>query len=196
MDPVPLTRRTRKRNERRDRVYTAAVTLFTEHGFDETSMDDIAVHSGLARTTVFNHFPRKAALLDEWALRRRQRAAAALGDVDPKRRSLPELLGDYFGALAKLNAETREETKALMPPSLKNSNTLLGHSLGSELANLITANGARLRGSADPAQVGHLLALGYYSAVVRWIHHEPPQFALDRELAALVDTVLSGALAD
>lgn len=167
-----------------------------EQGYDETSMDEIAHRSGLARTTVFNHFPRKAALLDEWALRRRQHAADAIADVEPHRHSLPELLGDYFGALAKLNAETRDETKTLMLPGIKNSNTLLGHLLGNELAELVSTHGSRLRSSATPEQVGHLLALGYYSAVVRWIHHEPPQFALDQELSALVDTVLSGALAD
>ena len=78
----PLSTRTRKRQERRDRVYDAAIALFVEHGFDQTSMDDIAARADLGRTTVFNHFPRKAAFLEEWALRRRQRAAAALGDPD------------------------------------------------------------------------------------------------------------------
>ncbi|BBF99178.1 MULTISPECIES: TetR/AcrR family transcriptional regulator [Pseudonocardia] len=194
--PPPLTRRTRKRNERRDRVYAAAVELFVEQGFEATSMDEIALRSGVARTTVFNHFPRKALFLDEWARRRRESAARSLDDADLAGRRLRELLGGYLAALAGLNVSTRVETAALMEVALRNGNTLLGHDLGGELADLVAATGARLRPSADPTQVGRLLSLGYYSAVVRWIHVEPAPFDLAAELAALLDTVLGGALDD
>ncbi|MHC1557462.1 TetR/AcrR family transcriptional regulator [Actinomycetospora sp. C-140] len=196
METVEIAARTRKRLERRDRVYAAAIELFVEQGFDETSMDDIAARAGLARTTVFNHFSRKALFLEEWALRRRQRAARALGETDPAGRSLRELLGRYFAALAEVNAEMRAETTAMMRLSLNNSDVFLGHVLAGDLADLVLASGARLRPSTDPAQIGRLLALGYYSAVVRWIHLEPAPFALDAELSAILDTVLSGALAE
>ena len=53
-----------------------------------------------------------------------------------------------------------------------------------------------IRPGTDAAQVGRLLALGYYSAVVRWIQVEPAPFDLERELAAVLDTVLVGALVD
>lgn len=190
---VPLTRRSRKRNERRDRVYAAAVALFVEQGFDETSMDQIALRSGVARTTVFNHFQRKASFLDEWSHRRRERAAHSLTDATAGR-PLRALLGSYFAALAELNTASRVETTALMEVALRHGDALLGHELGQELAEVIAGSGARLRASADPARVGRLLALGYYSAVVRWIHVEPAPFDLGTELAALLDTVLDGAL--
>ncbi|MFC5064627.1 TetR/AcrR family transcriptional regulator [Actinomycetospora atypica] len=193
--PEP-SRRTRKRDERRDRVYAAAVALFVEQGYEETSMDDVAARSGLSRTTVFNHFPRKAAFLEEWSRRRRQRAARSFDMPDASDRPLRELLGGYFASLAALNAETRVETKALMGISLQQSDALLGHTLGSDLADLVAASGARLRPSADARQIGRLLALGYYSAVVRWIHVEPAPFDLGDELSNLVETVLSGALTD
>ena len=191
---VPLTRRSRKRNERRDRVYAAAVALFVEQGFDETSMDQIALRSGVARTTVFNHFQRKASFLDEWSRRRRERAARSLGAAGAVEQPLRALLGGYFAALAELNTETRVETTALMAAALRHGDTLLGHELGQELAEVIAGSAARLQASASPVQVGRLLALGYYSAVVRWIHVEPAPFDLGTELSALLDTVLDGAL--
>jgi AcrR family transcriptional regulator len=191
-----VSTRTRKRHERRDRVYAAAIALFVERGYDETSMDDIADRAELARTTVFNHFPRKAAFLEEWALRRRQRAASAVEDADLSDRSLREVLERYFTALAAVNVETRTETTALMTLSLKINDVFRGHTLGHDLAELITASGEPLRPTTDAAQVGRLLALGYYSAVVRWVHAGPAPFGLDRELSAVLDTVLSGALAD
>ena len=189
-----ISTRTRKRHERRDRVYAAAIELFVQQGFDETSMDDIAVRADLARTTVFNHFPRKALFLEEWALRRRQRAAGAIEDTDLTASSLREVLERYFTALAAVNAETRTETTALMTLSLKANDVFRGHTLGQDLTDLITASGEPLRPSTDAAQVGRLLALGYYSAVVRWVHAPPSSLRLDSELAAVLDTVLSGAL--
>jgi AcrR family transcriptional regulator len=45
-------------------------------------MDDIAERADVARATVFNHFPRKAAFIDEWTARRQERAAVALGIND------------------------------------------------------------------------------------------------------------------
>ncbi|GAA4792525.1 TetR/AcrR family transcriptional regulator [Actinomycetospora chlora] len=187
-------RRARKRLERRDRVYAAAIALFVEQGYDETSMDDIAARAGLSRTTVFNHFARKALFLEEWALRRRQRAAQAIGAADAGGAAVRALLERYFRALAEINGEMRAETTALMRLSLNNSDVFLGHVLAADLADLVAASDARLRPSTDAAQVGRLLALGYYSAVVRWIHVDPAPFRLDGELLAVLDTVLAGAL--
>lgn len=71
-------RRTRQRHERRDRLFQAAVELFVERGYDNTTMEDIAERADTARATVFNHFQRKTAFLDEWSLRRRERAMTAV----------------------------------------------------------------------------------------------------------------------
>jgi AcrR family transcriptional regulator len=193
-DPPTLTRRTRKRNERRDRVFDAAIWLFVENGFDETSMDDIATRSELARTTVFNHFPRKVMILEEWTLRRRQRAARFFADADPTGWSVREVLGGYLAALARVNEEARVETTALMLPTMKNTDVLVNHPLARDLADLVAEAGAPLRPSADPQQVGRLLALGYFSAVTRWIGSEPAPFDLAEELAKLLDVVLHGAV--
>lgn len=193
-ESAPLTRRTRKRNERRERVFDAAIALFVERGFDETSMDDIAERAGLARTTVFNHFPRKVAFLSEWTFQRRQRAALTFGDSDLTGRPVREVLGKYFATLAELNQKTRDETSALMLMALKNTNVFVDHLLPHDLAHLVAATAAPLRESTDPEQLGRLLALGYFSAVTRWICDEPAPFDLADELARLLDTVLDGAL--
>ena len=193
-----MTLRTRKRHERRDRVFEAAVTLMVEKGFDDTSMNDVATRSGLARTTVFNHFPRKMAFLDEWALRRRERAASSFPD-DPRdpgaRRPLREVLGSYLAALAELNVETRRETAALMPARLRHTDWLVTHPLERDLAEMVIESGVELRHHAGPSQIARMLALGYFSAVMRWIDLEPAPFDLALELSDLLETVLTGALA-
>lgn len=193
-DPEPLTRRTRKRNERRDRVFAAAIELFTERGYDETSMDDVAARAGLARTTVFNHYPRKVLFLEDWAQRRRLRAARSFAERAPDAASVQDVLGAYLAALAALNEDSRAETAAIMPLALRYTDVMVDHPLGGDLAQLIVDSRARLRPGADPLWVGRLIALGYFSAVSRWIAAEPPPFGLADELASLLDAVLLGAL--
>lgn len=186
--------RVRRRRERRDRVFEAAIALFVERGFEETSMDDIAAASGLARTTVFNHFPRKVAFLEEWASRRRSRAALSLGDTIPTKRPVRAVLGQYLLALADLNRETRTETAALMPHSVRHNDMLIDHPLARDLAELLTEAQPALAPGVDASQVGRLLALAYFSAVARWVDSEPAPFDLAAELASVLDVVVDGAL--
>lgn len=55
----------RRRLQTRDEVAKIAIELFTEVGFDETSMDDVAEHAGVSRRTVYRHFATKADLVFE-----------------------------------------------------------------------------------------------------------------------------------
>lgn len=59
------TLRERKKEQARDRIVEAAISLFEERGIDATSVDDIAQRVQLSRATVFNYFPYKEAILVE-----------------------------------------------------------------------------------------------------------------------------------
>ncbi|WP_329001043.1 TetR/AcrR family transcriptional regulator [Kribbella sp. NBC_00709] len=41
----------------RDRLLTAALELFTERGYDATSVSEIAARAGVTEMTFFRHFP-------------------------------------------------------------------------------------------------------------------------------------------
>jgi len=59
---MPSARRGRStegRAEVRRDLVAAAVHLFTERGYDETTIDDIAVAAGVGRRTFFRYFPSK-----------------------------------------------------------------------------------------------------------------------------------------
>ena len=51
--------RAQRRDDMRRRLFRVASQLFAQSGFDATTYDDIARAAGVARQTVFNHFPRK-----------------------------------------------------------------------------------------------------------------------------------------
>jgi AcrR family transcriptional regulator len=47
----------------RERLVVAAVDLFTEQGYDATTVTQIAEHAGVTRSTFFRHFPDKREVL-------------------------------------------------------------------------------------------------------------------------------------
>ena len=52
------------RDEQAQRVLDTAARLFSEHGFDDVTMAEIAEDSEVARATVFNYFGTKRSLLE------------------------------------------------------------------------------------------------------------------------------------
>ncbi|GEL19728.1 TetR family transcriptional regulator [Pseudonocardia asaccharolytica] len=57
--PARRGRSAESRAEVRRHLVDAAVTLFTEHGYDETTVDDIAAAAGVGRRTFFRYFRGK-----------------------------------------------------------------------------------------------------------------------------------------
>ncbi|MFF5435325.1 TetR/AcrR family transcriptional regulator [Streptomyces griseofuscus] len=66
----PLGRRGRNKIRIKESLYTAALELFAEQGYDQTSVDEIAERADVARGTFFNHFPHKEDLIGTWGERR------------------------------------------------------------------------------------------------------------------------------
>jgi AcrR family transcriptional regulator len=191
-----LTRRERKRQDVSDRLYEAAYTLFVDQGFDATTMDDIAESADVARATVFNHYPQKAAFLEEWGRRRRARVTAALAEEHAEELPAAEQLRHYLSEMAKLNITTRPETAALMQASVRFAAPLRGPALEVDLAEVVRRGQDRreLRDDTDPALVGQVLAAGYFATVLRWISEDPAPFALDQRLDELAGLILVGLL--
>lgn len=55
----PLGLRERKKQERRRCIEDAAIDLFEQHGFDNTTIEDIAAAADIAPRTFFYYFPTK-----------------------------------------------------------------------------------------------------------------------------------------
>ena len=59
-------RRERHRAETRERLYRAALELFAERGFLETTVEDITESADVGKGTFFNYFPTKEHILAEF----------------------------------------------------------------------------------------------------------------------------------
>ena len=62
-DTPPATTPPTKGERTRERIAQAALELFTEQGFNGTSVRDIAARAGITHVGLLHHFPNKAALL-------------------------------------------------------------------------------------------------------------------------------------
>lgn len=65
MSTVDLTHPMRADARRnRERLLSAAMAAFTEHGSDDTSLEEIARRAGVGIGTLYRHFPSRQALLE------------------------------------------------------------------------------------------------------------------------------------
>ena len=189
-------RHARGRDRRRNRVYEAALALFMEKGYEETTMDDIAERADVARTSVFNYFSPKTAFLDEWATRRREKAMHAVESEHLEDESVSWVLQRYMAVLGELNASARAECVVMMGAALKWNNVMQGPVLAAELSDVLHQARLRheIREKIDTRQAGLLLAVGYFAALAAWIAVEPEPFDIRDYLAELVNLMLNGLL--
>ncbi|MCZ6465106.1 MAG: TetR family transcriptional regulator [Proteobacteria bacterium] len=95
--PAPASRRARKKERTRREIYSAAMQLFAERGFDEVTLEQICEAADVARGTFFLHFPSKSALLFEF---HREMAGEFAASAGPPGESAVEELGrlvDHLG---------------------------------------------------------------------------------------------------
>ncbi|WP_438488858.1 TetR/AcrR family transcriptional regulator [Streptomyces sp. S186] len=63
MDETTIGRRARKKARTRQALADAALRLFTERGFDEVGVREVAEAADVSLSTLFKHFPSKEALV-------------------------------------------------------------------------------------------------------------------------------------
>lgn len=63
--PAPVSRRERKKERTRQRIYESAMELFGERGFDNVTIEEICEAADIAKATYFLHFKTKASLIFE-----------------------------------------------------------------------------------------------------------------------------------
>lgn len=197
MQDPPRDRRTRKRELSRDLVYSAAVKLFVAQSFDDTTMDEIADRADVARATVFNHFPKKTAFLDEWTMHRRRHYMEALHSTDISDWPLDQVLQRYMREVARLCNDTRQETIALLGATLHQTNVLSHPQLGSELAQLIddAISAGKVPAGINSGQAGLMIATSYFAILAQWIEADPQPFDLEEALLDMLNIALYGIYA-
>jgi AcrR family transcriptional regulator len=81
MTEVEQSRRERKKEETKDRIFKAAFALFKRQGVEATTIDEICAKADVAKGTFFNYFPPKEAVfgyLADWFAQAEAESAQSL----------------------------------------------------------------------------------------------------------------------
>lgn len=116
--------RSRKLADARRALFEAAMELFRERGFDETTVEEIAARAGFSRATFFNHFGSKAAVLGYFGEHVAGVMEATLAAARPATPPL-ERLRRVLLAMAREAEGSREDWRIVFTYSLRDPNFLV-----------------------------------------------------------------------
>lgn len=113
-----------KKNELvKQAFYDAAMELFREKGFDETSVDEIAEKAGYSRATFFNHFGVKQGVLRHYGHRLQDLVEEFLDRSDPPVSPL-EMIRQVIFAMVREAEEHLDEVRLISTYSIRDPNYL------------------------------------------------------------------------
>ena len=102
----------RKQQFARDAIWDAAIDLFSEKGYDETTVEEIAAKAGASRRSFFRHFDSKSDLLAQPVLDWGTALVEAVRDA-PATLSNAELLREIVSTVAVQSAASPRTWKIL-----------------------------------------------------------------------------------
>lgn len=198
--PVATGRRERNKQRMKARIFSAALSLFAEKGFEQTKVDDITERADVARGTFFNHFQHKEELVTTWSSQRQLRFEEKLRQGTPMNDDLRVALGRCMAALVEINEEEEPGLNRVMLTSWVRAGLPITEPprTAEVFANVIRAGVAegRIRSGVDPVQVGYLLRDAYLGALFRWCRGDLKGDGLATELQRIVDFLLPSIVSD
>jgi AcrR family transcriptional regulator len=154
----------------RERLVLAAVDLFTEQGYDATTVAQIVQRAGVTRSTFFRHFPDKREVLVAGQETLGQLLAEGITDAPASASPLEAVaagLQRVSNAMGPMNRELGPRLKAAVAASteLQQRDALKSISLAAAMTTALVA-----RGVPDPtAQVaGELGVLAFKRGYTEW----------------------------
>ncbi|WP_431776769.1 TetR/AcrR family transcriptional regulator [Streptomyces cucumeris] len=195
--PPPISRRERNKQRVRERLYSAALELFLEKGYDQTSIGEIAERADVARGTFFNYFQRKEDIISAWGERRRAALVTGIGESDTFTPSSIAQLQECMAILVRINDEEPQLTAAMLTAWVKAGRPILEEPYVAEVFGKIIDGGVHrgeLRPEMSPSGVGNVLRDVYLGALYRWASQPADETrpSLAEELQQILRLLLEG----
>jgi AcrR family transcriptional regulator len=155
----------------RERMVLAAVDLFTEQGYDATTVAQIAERAGVTKSTFFRHFPDKRELLvagQEMLSRLLAEGIAAAPDTASPLEAVAAGLERASSAMGPMNRELGPRLKAAIAASaeLQERDALKSVGLAAAMTDALKA-----RGVPDPTAhlAGEMGVLAFKRGYSAWL---------------------------
>src|SRR5262245_53815613 len=173
MTEMEVSRRERKKDETRQRIFREAIRLFRERGFEATTVDEITERADVARGTFFNYFPRKEAVLAFLSEQRLVEAEADAGAILAAHQPAREKLLAIYANAASAYEEEKELSQFVLPELLRRAFTPV-EEIGPRWDSIIVQvfeqgqKSGELRADVDPQRAVSLLTASYYALLFMW----------------------------
>lgn len=173
----------------RERLVLAAVDLFTEQGYDETTVAQIAERAGVTKSTFFRHFPDKRELLVAGQEAMSRLLAEGIAEAAPDASPLDVVAGGIARACTAFGPMSREiapRLKAAVASSaeLQERDALKTVGLAAAMTEALVARGVPEATALVAAELG---MLAFKRGFAAWsdAHHGPEDDPAPYMLAAL-----------
>jgi AcrR family transcriptional regulator len=189
-----------QKKRRRERIFQAAMALFRQRGFQETTASDIAKAAHVSRGTFFNYFPYKEAVLLEYGalllagLREEVKGRLARGE-DPL-----AILRFIFQEVARYTEAEKDLVLPLLyellnPDPIRAKAAFEALPLGDLIAQVLRSLREKdlVRKDLSLERMGRTLADLYFLTALRWAAYTPER-DLKEELQKTLDLALLGIL--
>ena len=149
------------------------IRLFTERGYDETSIDDIAAAAGIGRRTFFHYFPSKADLVwgdFEGELDRMRACLAALDPGLPMMEAVRQAVVDFNRLQPEQEVQHRRRLRLILgvPTLIANSTLQFAH-WRKVLAEFAAQRLGQDPGDLLPRTIGHCALGASIAAYEEWL---------------------------
>ena len=143
--PAPLSdRRQRHSADIRERLFRAALKLFAEKGFAETTVEDITNAADVGKGTFFNYFPSKDHILIAFSEMQISKLQAAVDSMREHNQPIPEFLTALSVRMTEEPARAPDVVRAILQAYLSTStvrcamreNQARGHGLLTQVIQL------------------------------------------------------------
>jgi AcrR family transcriptional regulator len=197
MTQFELSRRERKKDETRERITQAAIELFTERGFDATTVDDIAAKADVAKGTFFNYFPRKEAVLDAVPEGIIAQIEQTSGELLAGPQTSREKLSLFVSEVTRHHLQNRELSRLFLGRLLSAPHDQVENMparIREVLRALIEQGQARgeFRAEVDASRAGSVIQGAAIGTLLAWLCSAPEAFDLEIELQERLKLILEG----
>lgn len=193
------SRMDRKKRETRQKIVKVAMDLFHSQGFDNTTMEQIAEKTDIARKTLYNYFSVKDAIVDEYV-----------------RGISQELAKENFKTIQNLT-DTKSRLLAALNHSydwVEKNPEITGICINYRLGNMVKEPGYKSTETGTQSILEKIISLGQEEGEIKpdisvkllvrhmdllrstmtfeWLN-DPSKFELHEEISKLVDLFLYGA---
>jgi len=194
---MPQSLKSRKKKLVHDAIYEAAIDLFIERGFEETTVEEVAQAAGVSRRSFFRYFASKDDLLAQSVVNYGKILVSAIETCPAEYQPLQVVKKTVLEALQYVAAQPR--TREVIVISERSPSAAQAHlsRMVEVQARIAEAFAARENSitwnSAEALLLGGLTTLAMGAAIVSWAHGESPDMAASaRQAFKDLSRLLSG----